>query len=129
MTPSHHADLLNSIVQVDLPNFLTQIENAAAISLRVDGSTDRTRDHNIYVMAHLVSNDLSVSTFFLGFSVPQSGGNAISYFEAIKKSVTNILPWEQLFSRITSLVTDGESLNTGNQNGLGENDRRQESVM
>lgn len=95
LTPTHHADLLNSIVQVDLTNLRTQIENAAAISLRIDGYVDRTQEHNIYVyvMAHLVAADLLV----LGFSVPKNGGNATSYFQTAKDSVTSILPWHTSF--------------------------------
>lgn len=118
LTPSHHSDLLDSIVKTNVPDLRNKIKNAAAVSLRIDGSTDRTQNHNIYVMAHLVAEDLSVSTVFLGFAVPKNGGNAESYYEAVKNSVTPVLPWNELFEKITSVVTDGENLNSGCDKGL-----------
>lgn len=36
----------------------------------------------------------------------------------MQKTVTEILPWDQLLSMTTSLVTDGEIKNTGHINGL-----------
>lgn len=88
-----------------------------AVSLRVDGSVDRAGIHNIYVMAHIVNRDLTTTTFFMGFGVPKTGF-VEGYYECVKNVVEDILPWEDFFRLVTSIVTDGEPLNTGRLNGL-----------
>lgn len=144
LTPAHHRDLLDSIVKSDYQRFISKIKNALASSLRVDGSTDRTQNHNIYVLGNIVSPDAEADTVFLGFKVPESrmieaetlsvvdiesmddifSGEAIptmpaeDYLQAIKDSVSEILPWKDLFYQLSSLVTDGESINSGDHNGL-----------
>lgn len=71
VTPSQHSELLKCIVQSDKPNLAVRLKNALALSLRVDGSVDRTQEHNIYVLVNAVNRDASMSTYFLGFSVPK----------------------------------------------------------
>lgn len=87
------------------------------LSLRVDGSVDRTQDHNIYVMGHLVNKDATISTVFIGFDVPKQG-KAIGVFECMKSVVEKILPWDVCLQLLSSLVTDGEELNFGSRSGL-----------
>ncbi len=77
----------------------------------------RTQHHNVYVMGRIVKRDLTVSTLFLGFGVPESG-DANGYFQCLKDVVKDTLTWEELFSLTTSIVTDGENLNLGKINGL-----------
>lgn len=62
-------------------------------------------------------NDGSLKTYFLGFDKPD-GSKADSYFEVTKKIVNKIIPWNELIASITSIVTDGEALNTGHITGL-----------
>lgn len=145
LTPAHHKDLLDSIVKSDFPRFISKIKNALATSLRADGSTDRTQNHNIYVLGNIVSSDAVAETIFLGFKVPESQMieaeklsvdeielmddifiledtiptmPAEDYLQAIKNSVTEIMPWKDLFFQVSSVVTDGESINSGDRNGL-----------
>lgn len=55
--------------------------------------------------------------FFLGFGVPKSGG-ASFYLQCLEDVTTKILSWDEFFNLVTSIVTDGESLNTGPLNGV-----------
>lgn len=55
-TPSHHADLLNCIVRADLERFKSCLLNSIAVSLRVDASVDRMQKHNLYILAHVVTD-------------------------------------------------------------------------
>jgi hypothetical protein len=116
-TPSHHADLLNCIVQDDLERFKLTLSTSLAISLRIDGSVDRSQKHNVYVLVHVITSDGRLKTFFLGFDIPV-GNSALSYQEVTRKIANKILPWDLLLSMCTSLVTDGENKNTGCLSGL-----------
>lgn len=93
------------------------IKDALAVSLRVDGSTDRTAEYNTFVMANIVKSDATNKTVFLGFHTPKTG-QAVDYFECVKKVVGDIVPWPGFLEMMTSLVTDGEYLNTGDFNEL-----------
>lgn len=118
LTPSHHNDLLDSIVTVDKQHLQHRLRNKIlACSLRVDGSVDRMQKHNIHVLLHVVFNDGTLSTFFLGFDIPE-GSKADAYYEIVKKIAGKILPWNELIAMIISLVTDGEPNNTGHLTGL-----------
>lgn len=119
LNPSHHAELLNTIVQSDIMNLRNRLRNALAISLRFDSSTDRTQNHNVYLMANIIFRDTSISTIFLGFLTPLDGNSdATTYFQLIKKIVKRYLPWDELFQLTTSVVSDGASVNTGKYEGL-----------
>lgn len=117
MTPTNHAEFIDCIVKSDLVEFEAAIRNSLAVSVRVDGSTDRTVEHNVFVMANVVKCDTTMSTIFLGFRTPEKG-KAIGYFECVKDVIKDIVPWEEFLKLTTSLVTDGEYLNTGKFNGL-----------
>ena len=54
--------------------------------------------------------------FFLGFGESEDRGPK-GYLAIIKKAC-ELLLWNQIFSRTSSLVTDGENMNTGTKNGL-----------
>lgn len=86
---------------------ISSLRKSLAVSLRVDGSVDRTGLHNIYVMAHIMNQDVTTSTIFMGFGVPEADG-AEGYFECVKKVFTDIFPWSEFFGFVTSVVTDGE---------------------
>lgn len=115
--PSHHADLLDSIVRSDIGNLKSRIQNALAISLRIDGSVDRTQKHNVYVMAHIIENDTSNHTIFLGFDIPENG-TAAALYQILKDIVEKIMPWDEFFKLVTSMVADSEPINQAKYKGL-----------
>jgi hypothetical protein len=115
LTPHNHAYFIDAIVQSDLVKVKSALRHSLAV--RVDGSVDRAGLHNIYVMAHIVNRDFTTSSLFMGFGIPKTNGVA-GYLQCLKSVVADILPWDEFFSFVTSIATDGEPLNTGSLNGL-----------
>lgn len=64
VTPTHHADLLDCIVQTDLERFQSILSSSLGMSLRIDGSVDRSQKHNVYVLLHVITKDGKARTFF-----------------------------------------------------------------
>lgn len=122
MNPTQHAELLDSIVKSDLINLKDRIKDSLALSVRADGSVDRTQDHNVFVLANIINKDAKMITVFLGFDIPENeedeDDGAAAYFQCMKTVITNIMPWQEFLKLMSSLVTDGEPLNTGSNNGL-----------
>lgn len=116
-TPANHRELLNCIVNSDLKRVQDLLKSSIAISLRVDGSVDRMQVDNIHVMAKVVTADRNIELLFLGFYEPDTGG-ANGYYTAVQKAVERLMPWHDFFKLLSSNMTDGASINTGNKNGL-----------
>lgn len=53
IAPARHNEFMDCIVQTDLKNLSSLLKDSLAVSLRVDGSVDRTQDHNVYVLANV----------------------------------------------------------------------------
>lgn len=117
MTPTNHNEFLESIVEADMESIRLKIRESLAMSLRVDGSTDRTQQHNVFVMAHIVNKDTTTSTLFIRFGIPKKDRVA-GYIDCLKTVAKDVIPWEEFFKLITSIVTDGEYLNMGRLTGL-----------
>lgn len=117
LTPHHHAFFIDAIVHTDLDNVRLSLRQSLAVSLRLDGSIDRGGIHNVFVLAHIANRDLTTRTLFMGFGIPETSF-VEGYHQCVKNVVKEILPWEEFFSLVTSIVTDGEPLNTGRLNGL-----------
>lgn len=115
LTPTNHKESLKCIVESDLKNLKSNIQEALAISIRLDGSVDRKQEHNVFVMANIVNKDGTLSSYFLVFGVPKAGG--AENLNCLKKVMNDILPWKHFFFLVSSVVTDGE-YNTGHLNGL-----------
>lgn len=117
VTPKNHTEFIDCIVQTDLEKLKATLRNSLAISLRVDGSTDRSSDHNIYALGTVIKSDCTISTIFLWFKTPERS-KVVGYLECVKSAAGSIIPWDELFNFVTWIVTDGENLNTGRLGGL-----------
>lgn len=117
LTPENHAEFLDCIVESDLPNVTRRLQESLAVSLRLDGSTDSTQQHNVFAMAQVVDKDATCANLFLGFGTPKDSGGS-HYLRCLQDIPTKILSWEELFSLVSSAVTDVESLNSGHLTGL-----------
>ena len=118
LTPSHHSQPLDCIVQSNHKSLHDQLSvNALAISLRTDGSVDRTQIHNNNVMAKVIHKDGRDSLIFLGFAERKERG-AQGYLAGMKRAIDPVTKWEKLFKKCTSIVTDGKNMNTGAHNEL-----------
>lgn len=113
-----HLELMKAIVQSYRNDFLQKINDCVAISLRIDGSIDFTHVDKIYVMAKLMYIDGSSELVFLGIGEQTerySTGLMGAVMEAIKATVHDI---DIIFRKVSSVVTDGTAMNTGEKNGL-----------
>jgi hypothetical protein len=118
VTPTNHGDLLNTIVSADMVNLKKEISSAMAISLRVDGSVDRMQIDNIHVMVKIVSKDGEEKLLFLGFDEPEERG-AEGYLGAVISAIRRSgLDPNEVLQSLSSIVTDGEAMNTGHKKGL-----------
>ena len=98
---------------------------ALAISLRCDGSVDRTQLDEIYLMAKLVSPTGVAENVFLGAAEPQTKGVHDAILTASARIVRlgsdddlAMQEAKKLFCRASSLVTNGASVNVRQRNGL-----------
>jgi len=93
--------------------------DALAVSIRADSSVDRTQIDNVHVMAKTVMADGLCENIFLGFEEPKSR-RATGYCSAIMGATSFTVGWEDedLFPKITSIVTDGASINVGKRSGM-----------
>ena len=120
VTPASHLELLKCIVESDRQSLSQKIHNSIAISLRCDGSVDRTQVDKIYVLAKLITVSGDEDTIFLGAHEPETRG-AHGVFNAVEQACNNTVGKEatqKIFSNMSSIVTDGASVNTGDKNGI-----------
>ncbi|XP_025423121.1 LOW QUALITY PROTEIN: zinc finger protein 862-like, partial [Sipha flava] len=117
INPTTHNELLNSIVETDKPLLMNKLKTALAISLRVDGSVDRTQVDNIHVLAKIITTNGDSELVFIGFKEPIQK-RAIGYYEVIKSLIRELMSFEDFLSILSSIATDGASVNIGQKNGL-----------
>lgn len=121
VTPSFHLELLKCIVNSYRSTFRDLMENSVACSLRCDGSVDRMQIDKIYVAAKIVSKKGQAKQLFLGAAEPEERG-ANGILKAMKKALENTLGCQEsanlVIRNASSLVTDGASVNTGEEAGL-----------
>lgn len=104
-------------METDKPNLTNKLKSCIAVSLRVDGSVDRNQIDNIHVLVKIVTIEGNPELIFLSFEEPISRG-VRGYYDAVKKAVNQIIPWNDLLGLMSSIVTDGASINSDDKNGL-----------
>ncbi|CAB4006718.1 Hypothetical predicted protein [Paramuricea clavata] len=130
LSPNAHSEFLKCIVKTDRNSLASKMSNSLAISLRCDGSVDRTQIDKIYLMAKAISRDGKENNIFLGAGEPKERG-AVGVHKAILSACSATLgentegeeealltQSKKVFQRVSSFVTDGASVNTGEKNGL-----------
>lgn len=119
LNPKMHAEILDCIVASDSQLVRRKIEESISMSLRVDGSVDRMNIDKIYILAKIVNKDGNLETVFVGVG-QQTERYAEGLHAAIKTTINNIDPdlYEIILNKMSSLVTDGASINTGEHKGL-----------
>lgn len=119
VTPSGFRDFLEIIVECHRPEFSRKLESSLGLSLRCDGSVDRVQVDKIYTMVKSISSTGSEELNFLGAAEPTERG-APGLLGAIKEgfNVTVGSSAATILKNMSSLVTDGASINTGDNNGL-----------
>lgn len=119
LNPKMHAEIMTCIVESDDGFLRTKIENSLAFSIRVDGSCDRTNIDKIYILGKIVNERGELELLFMGIGV-QKERYAVGLHKAIKTRINEIAPnfYETCLKKVSSVVTDGASINVGEVNGL-----------
>lgn len=93
--------------------------SARAISLRLDGSVDRTQIDKIYVLAKIVTDNGYTEEVYIGVAEPEERG-ARGMVGALTASLKNTFgdKGPSLMKLVSSIVTDGASVNIGEKAGL-----------
>lgn len=118
VNPHGHHELMSSIVKSYHQEFVKKIDDAWAISLRVDGSVDFTQIDKIYVMAKIINLDGSSELLFIGVG-KQTQRKAIGLKNAVMEaSKAAINDPKQLLRTVSFLCTDGTNVNTDDRTSL-----------
>lgn len=124
VTPTSFRELFEIIVECDRSRFEELLNSAMAISLRCDGSVDRKQIDEIYSMMKVISDTGSQELYFLGAAEPQERG-AKGLLGAVIEGCANTIgetvdkrKVAPLMKKISSMITDGAAVNTGEKNGL-----------
>lgn len=119
VNPTSFKEFLEFIVKCHRPDLEQELNSSLAISLRCDGSVDRTQIDKIYTMAKTISKTGSEELYFLGAAEPEEKG-AKGMLEAVKHGCDGTLGTSSngMLKQTSSLVTDGASVNTGEKEGL-----------
>lgn len=119
INPKSHWEFLNCIIESESNLITKQIDECRAISLRVDGSVDRTQIDKIYILGKLVDTNGNYKTLFLGVGQQTERGAA-----GLHKTIQETLDkhgagcYIKCLRKMSSIVTDGASINIGEHNGL-----------
>lgn len=113
VNPRAHLELMSCIVETDISVIKTKLEESLAISLRIDGSVDRTRLDKIYVNA----------TELLFFGVDeQVERKATGLLKTALSAMENLFGRDFLYNVIlkktSSICTDGTNVNIGEEGGI-----------
>lgn len=119
VTPAAHKQFLESIVQCHRESLASQLLSSLAMSLRCDGSVDRLQVDKVYNMIKSISKNGSEEMYFLGAFEPVERG-ATGLLGAVKEGCSNTIGESSIdvFKGISSFVTDGTIVNTGEKSGL-----------
>lgn len=121
VNPPTHLDLLTCIVDADRNSITEKLRNCLALSLRVDGSVDRTQKDKIYILAKIVSSDGNSELIFLGVG-EQKRAKAVGLLETVLSCIEEHFGVEflneSILRKISSMCTDGTNLNSGERGGL-----------
>lgn len=116
-----HLKLMSCIVESDFDTLKSKIERCLSISLRVDGSIDKTHIDKIYVLAKIVTETGDSQLIFLGVS-QQMERKASGLFDAALSAIQNQFGLDFLnnviLKKTSSICTDGANVNIGETGGM-----------
>ena len=118
LNPTQHKKYLDCIAALGRKDLNTAILDSLATSIQKDGSVDRLQNDNKHACGCAISHfNWNVTTTFMGFSEPEERGIS-GYLSSVHAACEPVIPWENSMNEISSVIPDGESLNTGERNGL-----------
>lgn len=106
--------ILECIVDSNKPATANKINTCLALSLRCDGSVDRTNMDKIYVLAKIINSKGGLETLFIGVG-EKTNRKADGLLDAVKKAINSQNPdlYKPIMKKMSSFVTDGAPENIG----------------
>lgn len=119
VNPPSHRMFLNCIVNAHSKDVLNTLLNSRALSVRLDGSVDRAQIDKIYVLTKSINETGESQETFIGVAEPDQRG-AAGVMNALKQALTANFGEDglKLLRCISSVVTDGASVNVGAKGGV-----------
>lgn len=119
VNPASHRKFLDCIVNAHSKDVLNSLLNSIALSVRLDGSVDRTQIDKIYVLTKSINEKGETQQTFIGVAEPDQRG-AAGVMSALKQALTANFGEDglKLLSHMSSVVTDGASVNVGAKGGV-----------
>ena len=119
VTPANHHEFMACIVEAHCREVFENLLNARALSIRLDGSVDRTQIDKMYVLAKVINLSGDAEQMFLGVAEPQTRG-AVGVLDAVKQGLRFSFGENAtvLLELASSIVTDGASVNVGEKAGV-----------
>lgn len=121
VNPKSHLALMSCIVESDVNSLKTKIDSCLALSLRVDGSIDRTHIDKIYVLAKIVTSVGNTELIFMGMK-EQVERYAIGLLNtalgAMEDRFGHDFLYDVILKKVSSICTDGPNVNSGESGGM-----------
>lgn len=119
VNPRSHAEILECIVDSNDKVVENKIRDCLALSLRCDGSVDRTNIDKIYVLARIANKHGDLETVFIGVG-EKTERKTDGLFDAVKKAINAQNPnlYQPIMKKMSSFVTDGAPENIGSSKDL-----------
>lgn len=121
INPNKHLDLMKCIVNADRSSLKSKIVDCLALSLRIDGSVDRSQMDKIYVLGKLITKTGDTELVFLGMDEQEERG-AKGLFQisliAMSKMLSKEFVYDHILPKVSSICTDGVITNRGERGGL-----------
>lgn len=119
LNPVYYKEILTCIVTAESDLIMDKLHDCIALSLRCDGSADRTNLDKIYTIAKIVTKTGDLESVFIGIGV-QTERKAEGLHKAIISTIAsngrNL--YQHCLKKMSSLVTDGAGINRGEHLGL-----------
>jgi hypothetical protein len=112
--PVYYRQMLDSINAVEEERISKMFDNCIAFSIQIDGSLSKHMVDNKFTSCRMVTNDGCLQTIFLKMHSPNENG-ANGLLEAVNESLSIC---NKNVDKLMGITTDGESANTGKNNGL-----------
>ena len=104
VTPSSHRQILTLIAATGRKTFASRIQDALAISLRVDSAVDKQRIDNKHVMANIVTSTGETETVYVGLAESDTRGSE-GLYKALQVATAKCgATWQSIFQRTTSMM-------------------------
>lgn len=110
---------MDCIVNVESNFIAKQVDECLSLSIRVDGSVDRTHIDKIYILGKIIDKEGKLRTIFMGIG-QQTKSGATGLHQTIKDTLETHGSgcYAKCLRKMSSFVTDGASINVGEHKGL-----------